>query len=169
MGALKLELISRLELKNIPINKKKCNIIAIERPGYGLSDSIPNFKILDWVNHKKILKYYNNSAISVVPSKWQEPFGRTAMESAAAGCATITSTKGGLPETFDNKLFINQVNESELFKMIDFLIENKKIRRKHQQFNWKNVKHKLSSKVNKIDNLDQCFLNLWPLRKTCKH
>tara|TARA_B100001013_G_C24613183_1_gene444062 strand:+ start:715 stop:1584 length:870 start_codon:yes stop_codon:yes gene_type:complete len=39
---------SRLELKNIPINKKKCNIIAIERPGYGLSDSIPNFKILDW-------------------------------------------------------------------------------------------------------------------------
>ena len=51
----------------------------------------PNFKILDWVNHKKILQYYNKSAISVVPSKWQEPFGRTAMESAAAGCATITS------------------------------------------------------------------------------
>ena len=32
----------------VPINKKKCNIIAIERPGYGLSDSIPNFQILDW-------------------------------------------------------------------------------------------------------------------------
>ena len=62
----------------------------------------PNLKILDWVNHKKILQYYNKSSISVVPSKWQAPFGRTAMESAAAGCATITSTKGGLPETFDN-------------------------------------------------------------------
>ena len=49
------------------------------------------------------------------------------MESAAAGCATITSTKGGLPETFDNKLFINQVNEDALFKMINFLIKNKKI------------------------------------------
>jgi len=108
-----------------------------------------NFKILDWVNHKKILQYYNKSAISVVPSKWQEPFGRTAMESAAAGCATITSTKGGLPETFDNKLFINQVNENELFKMINFLIKNKKIRVKHQQYNWKNVKHKLSDKIKK--------------------
>lgn len=39
---------SRLELENLPINKKKCNIIALERPGYGLSDTIPNFKILDW-------------------------------------------------------------------------------------------------------------------------
>ena len=119
----------------------------------------PNFKILDWVNHKKILQYYNKSAISVVPSKWQEPFGRTAMESAAAGCATITSTKGGLPETFDNKLFINQVNEIELFKLVNFLIKNKKIRLKHQQYNWKNVKHKLSEKVKKIDNLKNFYLN----------
>ena len=81
------------------------------------------------------------------------------MESAAAGCATITSTKGGLPETFDNKLFINQVNESELFKMVNFLIKNKKIRLKHQQYNWKNVKHKLSDKEKKIDNLKNFYLN----------
>ena len=39
---------SRLELKNIPLNKNECNIIALERPGYGLSDPIKNFKILDW-------------------------------------------------------------------------------------------------------------------------
>ena len=39
---------SRLELKNIPLNKKKCNIIALERPGYDLSDPIRGFKILDW-------------------------------------------------------------------------------------------------------------------------
>jgi hypothetical protein len=81
------------------------------------------------------------------------------MESAAAGCATITSKKGGLPETFDNKLFINQVNESELFKMVNFLIKNKKIRLKHQQYNWKNVKHKLSDKIRKIDNLKKFYLN----------
>ena len=59
-------------------------------------------KFLDWVTHKKILNYYKKSSISVVPSRWQEPFGRTAMESAAFGCATITSKRGGLPETFEN-------------------------------------------------------------------
>ena len=38
-----------------------------------------NFKILDWIKHSEILNYYSKSSISVVPSKWQEPFGRTAM------------------------------------------------------------------------------------------
>ena len=83
------------------------------------------FKILDWVNHNKILNFYKKSSISVVPSRWQEPFGRTAMESAAYGCATITSQRGGLPETFDNKLFIHKVNENDLFNLISKLINNK--------------------------------------------
>ena len=69
------------------------------------------FRVLDWVTHDKILNYYKRSSISVVPSRWQEPFGRTAMESAAFGCATITSMKGGLPETFENSLFIKKINE----------------------------------------------------------
>ena len=60
------------------------------------------FKILDWIKHDEILKYYKKSSISIVPSKWQEPFGRTALESAAYGCSTITSKNGGLPETFKN-------------------------------------------------------------------
>ena len=47
----------------------------------------------------KMSKIYSKSSISVVPSRWEEPFGRTAMESAAYGCATIISNKGGLPET----------------------------------------------------------------------
>ena len=39
---------SRFELKNIPLKKRKCYLIALERPGYGISDPIPKFKILDW-------------------------------------------------------------------------------------------------------------------------
>ena len=39
---------SRFELKNIPLKKEKCFVIALERPGYGLSDPISNFKITDW-------------------------------------------------------------------------------------------------------------------------
>ena len=48
--------------------------------------------------HKKTLELYNSTSISIAPSFWLEPFGRTAMESAAHGCATITSKKGGLLE-----------------------------------------------------------------------
>tara|TARA_Y100000590_G_C15712321_1_gene1010701 strand:- start:1755 stop:2624 length:870 start_codon:yes stop_codon:yes gene_type:complete len=39
---------SRLELENVPVDEKDCYIIALERPGYGISDPIPKFKILDW-------------------------------------------------------------------------------------------------------------------------
>ena len=39
---------SRFELKNIPLKKEKCFLIALERPGYGISDPISDFKILDW-------------------------------------------------------------------------------------------------------------------------
>ena len=119
----------------------------------------PRFKILDWVTHNKILNYYRKASISIVPSRWQEPFGRTAMESAAFGCATITSNKGGLPETFNNTLFINKINEQELFNLISKLIKNQGFRKKIQKINWKSVKHKLSDHVKKIDNFKEFLLN----------
>ena len=61
-----------------------------------------NFTVMDWLPHDNILNFYKKSSISVACSRWQEPFGRTAMESAAYGCATITSKRGGLSETFIN-------------------------------------------------------------------
>ena len=117
------------------------------------------FKVLDWVTHDKILNYYKKSSISVVPSRWQEPFGRTAMESAAFGCATITSMKGGLPETFENSLFIKRINEQELYNIIQKLIKNNNYRKYIQKLNFKNVKHRLIDHVNKIDNIKNFFLN----------
>ena len=63
-----------------------------------------NLKTYSWLPHEKILDLYKQSSISIVPSRWDEPFGRTSMESAAYGCAVITSNKGGLPETFKNDL-----------------------------------------------------------------
>lgn len=38
------------------------------------------------------------AAIAVVPSLWPEPFGRTAIEAMAAGCALVASARGGLAE-----------------------------------------------------------------------
>jgi glycosyltransferase involved in cell wall biosynthesis len=34
----------------------------------------------------------------VVPSRWQEPFGLTALEAMACGAALICSPRGGLPD-----------------------------------------------------------------------
>ena len=117
-----------------------------------------NFKILDWIKHDEILKYYSKSSISVVPSSWLEPFGRTAMESAAHGCATITSKNGGLPETFYNDLYLKKISSKEIFSSIEKLILNKKKRYSIQKKNYSNVRHKLTDKVKKIDDLKNFYL-----------
>ena len=139
---------------------KNWKAIAIgNEPREKFDFSHKNFKILDWIQHDRILKYYSKASISIVPSKWLEPFGRTAMESAAHGCATITSKNGGLPETFYNTLFLSKTTSEEIYKLIDLLIKNKNKRKFLQKKNFSNVKHKLENKVKKIDDLKRFFLN----------
>jgi hypothetical protein len=118
-----------------------------------------NFKVIDWLPHQKILNFYKKSSISVVCSRWQEPFGRTAMESAAYGCATITSARGGLSETFNNNLVLKNLSTFELEKMIVKIINNFKLLKKIQKENFNNIIHKIVDSINKIDNLKSNFLN----------
>ena len=117
-----------------------------------------NFKILDWVKHDDILDYYKKASISVVPSRWLEPFGRTAMESAAYGCATITTRNGGLPETFNNELFLEKINDIELYKLIEKLIKNNIYRKRIQKKNFSNVINNINEKVSKLDEFKNHIL-----------
>ena len=117
-----------------------------------------NFSVIDWLPHEKILNFYKKSSISVVCSRWQEPFGRTAMESAASGCATITTDRGGLNETFKNKLILRNLNYNSLQKLIIKIINNKKYLKKIQRENFTNVVHDIKFLTYKIDNLKSNFL-----------
>jgi glycosyltransferase involved in cell wall biosynthesis len=51
-----------------------------------------------YLPHPAVLQAMARAAIVVVPSRWQEPFGLTALEAAASGAALICSPFGGLPE-----------------------------------------------------------------------
>ena len=117
-----------------------------------------NNKILSWLPHNKILNFYKKSSISVVCSRWQEPFGRTAMESAAYGCATITSDRGGLKETFNTNLILKNLNYLSLEKIINKIILNKKYLKKIQFSNFKNVIHDIDLLIYKMDNLKKNLL-----------
>ena len=129
------------------------SIVAGNEPREKYNFKHKNLRIYSWLPHEKILNLYKDSSISVVPSRWEEPFGRTAMESAAHGCATITSARGGLLETFDNDLYLKNLNSSELFKKIDNLIKNPK-KLKHYQFkNFKNPKHIIENLVKFLDSV----------------
>ena len=112
-----------------------------------------NLYLKNWISNKELLNIYNKSSISVVNPKWDEPFGRTALESSSRGCAVITSKVGGLPETFKNNLVLKNNNENELFKILNNLIINPKKLSKIQKENFSNqiIDNKIEAK--KIDNL----------------
>jgi len=96
---------SRFELKNIPLKRKKCFIIALERPGYGISDPISKFKILDWP--KIVLEVANKLKIkkfSIIGVSGGAPFALACantiknkrLKSIAIVCALAPSKAKGM-------------------------------------------------------------------------
>ena len=108
-------------------------------------------KELGFLNHRQVLDFLKFSEIAVVPSRWEEPFGRTALESSSRGCATIISNKGGLPETTDYRVILEKINYQELYKSIKELILNPKIRKKLQKNGFNNVRHITRDNSKEID------------------
>lgn len=51
-----------------------------------------------WRPHAEVLAAMARAAIVVVPSRWPEPFGLTALEAMASGAALLCAPRGGLPE-----------------------------------------------------------------------
>ena len=111
-----------------------------------------NASILGFKKHDEVIKIFKKTSITVAPSRWEEPFGRTSLEASANGCAVIITNKGGLPETVTDAKILPSLSEKNLTKSISNLIENKKIRKTLQEKSIKNfyLTHKFVSK--KIDD-----------------
>jgi len=108
---------------------------------------------LGFLKHKKVLEFLKKTEIAVVPSRWEEPFGRTALEASSRACATIISNRGGLPETSDYCIVLKELNSKELYKSIKKLVLDSRLRKEIQIKSFKNVKHLIASNTSKIDNL----------------
>ena len=116
-------------------------------------------KELGFLNHKKTLNILNKSEIAVVPSRWDEPFGRTSLEASSRGCATIISNKGGLIETTDNAIILKKLDELSLYHNLKKLIINSRFRKNLQNLSRKNIKHSIPKNTKIIDQLRE---NIFP-------
>tara|TARA_B110000503_G_C7166933_1_gene422397 strand:- start:3321 stop:5444 length:2124 start_codon:yes stop_codon:yes gene_type:complete len=129
-----------------------------------------NLKVLGFKNNKLILKELKKISISVICSKWEEPFGRTSLEAASRGSAVIISNRGGLPETTKEAIILKNLNANSLYNSIDQLINDKKKLLSLQKKNHKNfiLTHSFVSKI--IDSeRDECvkkkYLNSFNINK----
>ena len=116
-------------------------------------------KILGFIEHSKVIKLFEKSSIAAVPSRWEEPLGRTGIEASSRGCATIVSNRGGLPETITNGIILKTLSENELYDRIEYLIKNPNQRKKLQKNSILNFKLDHKNIVQKIDDVRKKILN----------
>ena len=115
----------------------KSNVYGDE-PREKLSFNHKNLNILGFKKHNIVLNNFKKSSITVVCSRWEEPFGRTSLEASSRGCAVIISNRGGLPETVTNAIILRKLNSNALYKSIEKLIKNYRERVKLQKNSYKN-------------------------------
>ena len=115
---------------------------------------------LGYLSHKEVLNFLCKTEIAVVPSRWEEPFGRTALEASSRGCATIISNRGGLPETSDHCFVLKKLDYKNLYNEIKKLITNENLRKDFQKKGFFNVKHVTKENSLLIDDIRKSlFIN----------
>ena len=100
-----------------------------------------------------ILKKLEDTSISVICSRWDEPFGRASVEACSRGSVPIITNKGGLPETTKFPIIINRLSEKNLIVKIEKLIKNNKLLKKLQINNYKNFKFTPDIITKEIENI----------------
>ena len=92
-----------------------------------------NLKILGFQKYNVVTKWFVKSDISVVCSRWDEPFGRTALEASSAGCAVIITDKGGLSEASPKAMKIKSLTVKNIENSIEKLIKNVSLKKSLQK------------------------------------
>ena len=128
-------------------------VVIGDEPREKLIFTHKNLHIEGFKNNDYILNFLKKVSISVVCSRWNEPFGRTSLEAASRGSAVIISNRGGLPETAIDAVILKSLNANTLFDSINRLIINKTILNKLQKKNYHNFKFNHQFITNIIDKI----------------
>ncbi len=69
-------------------------------------------EVIDWMDREELYAYMKKAKAVVLPSKWEEPFGRILIEAIGNGTIAIGSDRGGIPEVLGH-------NRDHIFKSGD--------------------------------------------------
>lgn len=140
-------------------NKNWKALVIGDEPREKLEFNHDRLELLGFKDNKYILNILKKISISVICSRWEEPFGRTSLEAASRGCATVINNTGGLSETSKYSLKLKNLSVTELKNKLNRLIKNKSYLLKNQKRNYKGffLTHKYVSSL--IDKARDSQLN----------
>jgi glycosyltransferase involved in cell wall biosynthesis len=152
------DLFGKAVIQILDKHKEWKSVVFGDEPREDLFFDHSRLKIMGFKDNNFILNYLKKVSISVVCSRWNEPFGRSSLEASSRGSAVIISNKGGLPETCESAIKLKVLSVKCIFNEIDKLIQNKKNLLKIQKENYTKFKytHAYISKV--IDSIRKSVL-----------
>jgi len=142
-------IISKILKKN---KSWSCDIVGDDPRHYDKIDH-PKIHYHGWISYKKTLKIFEKSKIAVIPSTWNEPLGRTAIEAASRGCVTIISKRGGLIETNRHGLFLNDITKQELYNKLNKIINSPSLINFYSKKTLKDFKHSIYKTIKQINTV----------------
>lgn len=82
---------------------------------------------IQFIGKVKSEEFLRNIKLLIVPSLWQEPFGRVIIEANACNCPVLVSNRGGMPELINenNGKVFNLEQKNSLFIMLQEFINGK--------------------------------------------
>ena len=106
---------------------------------------IPLDQIRDW---------QERAAIAACPSLWQEPLGKVVVEALAAGCAVLTTRRGGIPEVAEGRaLIINEPSVATFRDGFAKLLKDDQFRHQLQSIAFTDFPFTSTAMANKVDAL----------------
>lgn len=117
-----------------------------------------NIKFIDEVDRKKLVEYYNNARLLVLPSRY-EGFGFTPLESMACDCPALVSDFSAIREICqDGAFYFNLDKEDDLKDKIMYLLNNEEVcdnliengREIIRQYDWGKTVHETIKKIDKL-------------------
>jgi glycosyltransferase involved in cell wall biosynthesis len=112
-----------------------------------------------YLPNDQVLARYRRAAIVVVPSRWDEPLARTAIEGLAHGCAVLAYPSGGLPEVLQGRgLLIDPPAPDALATALERAVADDALRTRLQAQAWQDYPFEIRQLAERIDAVRESVL-----------
>jgi glycosyltransferase involved in cell wall biosynthesis len=84
-----------------------------------------------WVPHGGLTRFYVDAALTVVPSRWPEPFGMVGIEAMARGRPVVGFAVGGIPDWLEDEvtgLLVPEADTGAMAAAIGRLLQDRSLR-----------------------------------------
>jgi glycosyltransferase involved in cell wall biosynthesis len=104
--------------------------------------------------HDKVIEMLRTASIAVVPSLWDDPFPRTALEALGQGCALVCSRRGGMGEIgAERARFLETITAGALAEVLEELIGSETERQALQRRGWEDFPFEIHRTARQLDDL----------------